>query len=117
MPTMQGTHELLDLRPADQGLPLLGLEINDIEAEPILIDDVIDASSAGRPTAWAASAKVPPVTHGHQQLHHQLLEGCRRRPLDLLQQFIGQVLLQLPMDLLQQFLGCSVGDGVRNLWG
>ncbi len=54
---VQGPDELLDLGTADRALPLLGLQVDDVQAEPVLVDDAVDALVARLPDRRAS---VPP---------------------------------------------------------
>ena len=39
---LQGAGEFLHLRPTDRSIPPLGLDVNDVETEPVLLDDAVD---------------------------------------------------------------------------
>lgn len=70
----EGTDEALDLRAANGVLPALGLDVDDIEAEAVFIDDAVNAfvirllGDAGGFLAGAA------VAHGEEEIDDQLLE-------------------------------------------
>lgn len=41
--SVQGSHELLDLGTADRALPFLGLQVDHVQTQAILLDDAVDA--------------------------------------------------------------------------
>jgi hypothetical protein len=60
----------------------LRLHVNNIKAEPILLDDAVDAFVSVPANSGSRIAETTAVSHRHQQLHHDALEEAGRTFLE-----------------------------------
>ncbi len=86
--TVEATGKTLHIRSADPDFigPALGLYMDNVEAEPVLLDDAVDAAVTQAADPFASIAQRPTVAHFYQQLHDESLEERRRRGNDLVQE-------------------------------
>ena len=74
----QGSHKVSQLVHPYRIFPTLGLHINRVQSEPIFIDHAINAAitgSFGDGTGFGAGTAV---THGQQEIDHELFKEARR---------------------------------------
>ncbi len=87
--TLECTRKFLDLRPSDHSFPTLGLDVDDVEAQPVLLDDSVDSAitrpSNGPPRILSRAS----ITHSDQEIDYELLEKIGRSLLDLFQKSVG----------------------------
>ena len=73
-PAMQRAHKALNLGAPDRSLPALGLNVDSIEAQPVLTNHAIEPLVAGATNRSASLGTAPPIPHLEQQLDDEPLE-------------------------------------------
>src|SRR5438046_4356722 len=69
--SLKRTSELLDLGPPDRILPPLGLHVDHVESQAVLLNDPVDATVATSSDGPSRVGEVPTVPHGDQYLNDQ----------------------------------------------
>ena len=102
---MERSCKLLDFGTSHCALPTLCLNINDIEAEFILVDDAINAfvsaSTYGAPGILATTS----IAHLYEQVDNEALEERRGYLFHLLKQTQLQICAQLSVCIGKQVIG------------
>jgi sugar/nucleoside kinase (ribokinase family) len=68
--TMESPHKFLHHRTPNRSLPTLGLDINGIQPQPVLLDYAINAAVSGTAQHLARFLTGPSVAHLQQQIHY-----------------------------------------------
>ncbi|MNT49162.1 hypothetical protein D3C72_1859960 [compost metagenome] len=102
---IQCPRESLDFWATDGGIGVtLGLQIDGVETEPILLDDAVDTAIATVAGGLGCILLTPAISHGDHQIDHQRLKEAGRLVQDLGQQVIGKRAVDGDQSLLDLLL-------------
>lgn len=93
--TGEGSDEALDFLAADAALPALGLDVDNVEAEAVFIDDAVDAFVAGLFRHAGGFFAGAAVAHGKEEIDDELLEAEGVHAGELLAEVGGQGFVEL----------------------
>jgi len=102
---VQGADELLDLRTPDGAIPFFGLDVNDIETEPIFANDTVDPFISGSADCLAGVLPGATVPHLQEKLDDELFKKSGSRSLDPPENFGGQASPHFEMSSLERLFG------------
>ena len=109
---VEGSDKLVDVGATDRAGPALRLEVDRLEAEPILVDQAVDplvGPGTGKPAGGFAPSAV---AHRLHQIEDDLLEERRRTVSDLVEDLGGELVIECPVSLFENGVG-RLGDGDR----
>src|SRR5690606_31785041 len=87
---LEAASESLDLGTSDDVLPTLGLDVDEVQTEPVFLDDAVDTTVAALADRSPGVILRSSVSHAHEQINDQLLEERWRSGLDLRQEVVRQ---------------------------
>jgi len=101
----EGSDEALDLAAADGALPALGLDVDDVEAEAVFVDDAVDAFVVGFFGDFGSFFAGAAVAHGEEEIDDELLEAEGVHAGHLVEELQGEGGVELGEGFLDAFVG------------
>ena len=101
---MQGSGEFLDLGPAYDTFPSLGLDIDNVQAKAVLLDNPVNTFIPRSTYGLTGFLPGAPVSHANKQIHYETLKEFRGRLLDCFKKIICEILPQSQIGILEDFL-------------
>ena len=95
---------MLDVGAANDVAPAFGLQIDGVQAEPVFVDDAIDAAITAAADGAARFFAAAAVAHFDHELNDKALKVRRRTCSDMLENFGGQSPLHFALDGIQAHL-------------
>src|SRR5271166_6631545 len=92
-------------RHARVGVEALGLHVDDVETERVLLDDAVDAAVADPAERAAHLDPAAAVAHPHQEIDDETLEKSRRKRMHPFDDFARQLRIQHLIAGSDRFLG------------
>jgi hypothetical protein len=104
-PWLERAHERLDVRPANRMVgPSLGLHVDHVQPEPVLVDHAVQALVAGAAKALGGVLTRAAVAHRQQHVQHDGLKEVRRLVEDPAEHLLGERCPQLPVGGIDSLL-------------
>ena len=101
----QAPRKFHDLRATNAILPTLRLDVQEVQAQLVLLDDAVDSAVARFADNLPGVFNGAAISHRNEKVHHDFLEGGWRAALDRLQQLGCQCLSERLIAVVQRFFG------------